>query len=153
MVRDEKDDRLLPHQIRRQRLTKGEKQLQKQATTDTRSKIPCRYTNIKIRHVDSGILPYVITTSLRPDAQMAKNADSDMLRLRRSPTKSQRKMVQRIICFVEGVHTIGLYLKILIRENLFYVKRENQDQNAPSNFPRAQMAALTKKSQNLCRHM
>ena len=66
--------------------------------TDKTSKIPCRHKIVKIRHVDSGISPYVITTSLRPDAYMAKNADSDMLRLRTSPTKSQRKV---------GVYTFG----------------------------------------------
>ena len=32
------------------------------------------------------------------------------------------------------------YRKILIRENLFYVTRENWDQNTPSNFPGAHLA-------------
>ena len=30
-----------------------------------------------------------------------------------------------------------MYLKILIRESLFYVKKVKRDQNAPSNSPRA----------------
>ena len=49
VVRDEKDDRLLPHQIRRPRLTKGEKHPQKHQTAEVktlqtkRREIPCRY--------------------------------------------------------------------------------------------------------------
>ena len=30
----------------------------------------------------------------------------------------------------------NMYLKILIRESLLYVKKENWDQNVPSNSPR-----------------
>ena len=49
----------------------------------------------KIRHVNVGILLCVKTTSLRPDAYVEENVSSDMLRLRRSPAKSQRKMVRK----------------------------------------------------------
>ena len=45
-LRDEKDDRPLPHQIRRPRLTARKKNLQNNQATemkDKRSKIPCRY--------------------------------------------------------------------------------------------------------------
>ena len=51
VVRDEKDDRLLPHQIRRPRLTKGgEKSFKKsgnreESSSDKRSEIPCRYNS------------------------------------------------------------------------------------------------------------
>ena len=59
VVRDEKDDRLLPHQIRRPRQTKGRKILKRHQVTeenssDKRSEIPCRY-----------ILLCVKTTSLK----------------------------------------------------------------------------------------
>ena len=92
----------------------------------------------KIRHVDSGILPCVKTTSLRPDAYVAKNADSDMLRLRRSPAKKQRKVVRKDqLHYRRSLHNWVVCLKILIRENLFYVKKEDWDQNTPSNSPRA----------------
>ena len=49
---------------------------------------------VKTRHVNFGILPCVKTTSLRPDAYMEENVASDMLRLRRCPAISQRKMVR-----------------------------------------------------------
>ena len=44
-----------------------------------------------IRHVVLGILPCVKTSSLKLDAHLAKNAFSDMLRRRRSPTRSRKK--------------------------------------------------------------
>ena len=75
IVRDEKDDRLLPHHKRNQ--------------------ILCRYKNCKTGHVDFGILPCVKTTSLRPDAYMKEHVSSDMLRLTRSSAKSQRKVVRK----------------------------------------------------------
>ena len=45
----------------------------------------------QILHVDLGILPYVKTTSLRPDAYMEENVSSDMLRQKESPILSRRK--------------------------------------------------------------
>ena len=53
VVRDEKDDRLLPHQIRRPRLTKGRQKSSKtsdnreESSSDKRSEIPCRYKKFK----------------------------------------------------------------------------------------------------------
>ena len=49
--------------------------------------------SVKTRHVKFGILPCVKTASLRPDANMEEHVSSDMLRLRRSPARSQRKVV------------------------------------------------------------
>ena len=49
--------------------------------------------NVRTRHVLSGTLPCVSITSLNQDAHVAKNADSDTLRLMGTPTKSQRKVV------------------------------------------------------------
>ena len=47
-----------------------------------------------IHHVNVG-LPCVKTTSLRPDANLEEHVSSDMMRLRRSPARSQRKVVRK----------------------------------------------------------
>ena len=51
--------------------------------------------SIKARHGIVGILPCVKTTSLRPGANLEEHVPSDMLRLRRSPARSQRKVVRK----------------------------------------------------------
>ena len=51
--------------------------------------------SVRICHVIIGTLPRVSITSLNEDANMATNVDSDMLRLRRSPSKSQRKVERK----------------------------------------------------------
>ena len=90
-VRDRKDDRFLMHQIRRQRPTVKNKD----EGSDKRSQILCRYKIFqKNPHVNCGIFPYVRITGLKKDAYMATNAIFDMLRQRKSPAKSQRKVVQ-----------------------------------------------------------
>ena len=87
--------------------------------------------------------PVCHNTSLRPDAYVAKNADSDMLRLRRSPAKKQRKVVRKDqLHYRRSLQNWVVCLKILIRENLFYVKKEDWDQNTPSNSPRAPGAQI-----------
>ena len=65
-VTDEKDDRLLPHQIRiRNRLTVRDKNPQKNQTIKKKAlqtkgaKFHADSNSVKIRHVDSGILPCV----------------------------------------------------------------------------------------------
>ena len=50
-------------------------------------------SSVKIRHVNSGILPCVITASLKNDVQVAINAISDMLRQKESPPTSRRRVV------------------------------------------------------------
>ena len=101
VVRDKQDDRLVLHQTRRPRLTKGETNPQKHQTTEknvlkTRgAKFRAVTQIVKTRYVNFGILPCVKTTSLRTDACVEENVSSDMLRLRRSPAKSQRKMVRK----------------------------------------------------------
>ena len=49
----------------------------------------------KKSHENVGILPCVETTSLRPDANVEEHVSSNMLRLRRSPARSQRKVVRK----------------------------------------------------------
>ena len=58
---------------------------------------------VTIRHVAIGILPWIKTTSLRLDTNLATHAIFDMLRQMRIPAKSQRKVVRRISCFIEKV--------------------------------------------------
>ena len=55
-----------------------------------------------------------------------------------SPTKSQRKVVREDqLRYWRSLHNWVVYLKILIRGNLFYVNLENWDLNTPSNSPKA----------------
>ena len=80
---------------------------------------------VKIRHVDSGILPCVTTTSLRPDTYMEKHVSSDMLRLMKSPANSQRKVVRKEqLRYWRSLNNWVVYLKILIWEGLLYVNLE-----------------------------
>ena len=100
----------------------------------------CANTEIVIlRHVVSGILPYVKATSLRLDAHLATSANFDMLRQMRSPAKSQRKLVRKDqLLYWRSLYNWVVYLKVLIRENLLcHVNKEDWGQNTPSNFPRA----------------
>ena len=132
-----KGDRPLPHQIGRPRLTARERHLQKHQATEMKAlqtkgtKIRAVTKIVKPRHIVFGILPCVKTTSLRPDAHLEEHVSSDMLRRRRSPATSQRKEVRK-----DQLHYCRSLHKILIRDNLFFVKKESWDQNTPSNSPR-----------------
>ena len=97
MVRDEKDDRLLPHQNRRERkiLKKKHQATEKKALQTKRTKFRAVTQILKTRHVNFGILPCVKATSLRPDVNLEEHVASDMLRLRRSPARSQFKVVRK----------------------------------------------------------
>ena len=92
-VRDEKDNRPLPHQIRRPRLTaRGEKPSTESGSrdensSDKRSRTPSRYRNCNYPSCNFWHL-----TSPRLDAHLATKAISDMLRRRRCPARSQRKV-------------------------------------------------------------
>ena len=112
------DDRLLPHPIRRQsRLTVKKATKRKILTREVRfcvgSKIVKKKKN---RRASFGIFPCVAVTSLKKDAHMATNAIFVMLRRRRSPASSQRKVVQRISCHGDGVDTIGLCISRFFSE-------------------------------------
>ena len=103
LARDEKDDRLLPHPIRRQRLTARDKNPQRnQATKRKALKIKgakvhadSEFVRKKKHHENFGFLPRVKTTSLGLDANMEEHVSSDMLSLRRSPARIQRKVVRK----------------------------------------------------------
>ena len=143
-ARDEKDDRLLLHPIRRQsRLTERDKnphrnQAIKRKALQTRVEFHADSNSVKIRHVSFGLLPCVRITSLKKDVYMATSAISDMLRQKESPTKGQRKVVQKDqLRYWRSPDNWVVDLKIRIRENLFYVNLENWNRNKPSNSPRA----------------
>ena len=125
VVRDEKDNRLLPHQIGRPRLTKREKNLQTNLATDrkalqTGEKFHADIKFVKTRLVDLGILSCVKTTILRPDAPMEENVSSDMLRLMRRPAKSQRKVVRKgQLRYWRTLHKWVVYLKIFVRQKIY----------------------------------
>ena len=94
--------------------------------------------SVRIRHVILGTLPCVSITSLNQDANMATNADPDTMRLKGSPAKKSEKSCVKVqLPCSRSLHNWIVCLKILIRENLFYGKKENWDQIAPSNSPRA----------------
>ena len=69
---------------------------------------------------------------------MATSATSDMLRQKESPTKGQRTTVlkDQLRCW-RSLYNWVVYLKVLFRENLFRVTKENWDRNTPSNSPKA----------------
>ena len=134
-VRDEKDDRLLLHPIRRQnRLTAKDKH----PHTDQAANRKTHWTRVTF-HADSnsnsGILPCV---RLQVWKRMC------IWRQMPFPTcwgrrKAQQKVEERMC---KGSVALFLYnwvvcLLILIREGLFYVNLECRDQNTPSNPPRA----------------
>ena len=143
VVTDKKDDRLLWHPIRRSRLTKGEKSskhlaTERKALQTKGARFRAVTKTVKTRHVNCGILPCVKTSSLRPDAFLEENVYSDMLRLRRSPARSQRKVVRKDqLHDHRNLHNWSVSLKFLIRESVFHVKKQNWDQNTPSNSSKA----------------
>ena len=102
LVRDEKDDRLLPHPIRRQRLTARDKKTQRNHATKRKAlqtkgaKFHADSNFVTTRHVSFGILQCVRITSLKKDVKLSTNAISDMLRQKgSSPAKGQRKVVRK----------------------------------------------------------
>ena len=88
----------------------------------------------KNHHVKFGILQnYKSETGC-----MYGHVSSDVLRLRRSPARSRRKVVRKDqLHYWRSLHNWVVYLKILIRESLFFMTKENGDQNTWSNSPSA----------------
>ena len=103
-----------------------------------KSEIPCRFKFCKTRHVSSGILPCVRITSMNKYVFFATNAISDLSRQKESPTKGQRKEVQKEqLRYWRSLYNWVVCLKNLVRESLFHVNLECWDRNTPSNSPRA----------------
>ena len=106
-VRDDKDDRLLLHPTRRQnRLTAWAKNLHKainMKTRKTREKFHADSNSLKTRHVSFWNLP--VRLDFKTETRMCTwHVETEA----KSPTRSQRKAVQRISCDIEGVYTTGL---------------------------------------------
>ena len=94
VVRDEKDDRHLPHSIRRQSRLTGRKSTQRKILT--RQVRLCVDIKIVItRRVNFSIFSCARITCLKKVVFLVTNADFDMLRQRRSPAKSQREVVRK----------------------------------------------------------
>ena len=99
-TRGEKDNRPLLYQKRRYRLTEinhsmvqaSEEQVFLEKEAEMRADISSR-ESARTRHVVIGTLMCVSISSLNQDANMAKNVDSNTLRLMGSPVQSRRKVV------------------------------------------------------------
>ena len=107
VVRDDKDDRLLPHPTRRQnRLTARDKNSHRdhavhRKTHWIRVKFHSESNSTKFRHVNSCIHPCSRITSLINKIYMATNAISDMLRQKESPTRSQKKSAKGSVALLK----------------------------------------------------
>ena len=141
-LRDRKDKPPLPHQMRRHRLTDRDHQ-KDQAAEEKALRVQAAEfradigESVRTRHVIIGTLPCVRITSMNPDATMATDAISDMMRRMRCPAKSRRKVVRKDQLPYQGSpHNRVVCLEIPTREKLFYGKKENWDQITPSNSPR-----------------
>ena len=71
---------------------------------------------VKARHAIFDILPSVKITSLKQDAGMVTDVTFDMLRQRRSPTRSRRKVVlkDKLLCWKRPYNWV-VRLKMLIK--------------------------------------
>ena len=136
--RKKKDDRLLLH------LFQSQNRLTAKATT---RKAPCikgvkfhaETHSVKIRHVSSGIIPCVRTTSLQEVVSHCdKNAVSDMLRQKESPTRSRRKGGAK-----GSVAILKESLPLCCVSQYYYSRKSiprepgNWEQNTPSHSPKA----------------
>ena len=88
-VRDQKDDRLLPHQIRRQRPTVKKATKMKVLTREVR--FLCRHKCLKTRHVNFGIFQCVRITDLKKDAHVATNVIFRHVEAQSKPSKMSKK--------------------------------------------------------------
>ena len=143
-VRDEKGDRLLPPSMLRQNIltvrntNPHSDQAINREFRKTRMKFHADSNSVKIRNVDSVILPCIWITNLKKVVSMATNAISDLLRLKDRPTRSRRKVVRKDqVRYWRSLRSWVVCLKIVTCESLFHMNLENWDQIAPSNAPKA----------------
>ena len=114
-ARDKKNRRPLLHMRRRHRLTKSYPQ-KVQATearplleqeAEIRAEVSSK-ESARTRHVIVGTVPCVLITSMKQHAHMEQSADFDMLRRRRSPARSRRKVVgQGSVALVKDSTQLG----------------------------------------------
>ena len=141
----QKDNRLLPHLIRKYRLADKNPQkvqiIEEEALIEHGAKFRAEISfeeSVRTRHVVIGTLPRVSTTSLNPGANLVKNVIFDMLRLKRIPARSRRKVVRKDqLPYFWSLYNWVVCLGIPILESLFQGKKQKSDQNTPSNSPRA----------------
>ena len=88
-------DRLLPHQNRWVRKTAKHQATERKALQTKGARFRVSYTNFQKPLCKFWLPPCVKNISLRLDPYMEEDGFSDMLMLRRSPAKSQRKMVRK----------------------------------------------------------
>ena len=125
------------HPIQRQRLSckntsKDQQRTKPGADSLAETKIA------KTRHVITGILPHDRITSQKQDAFMARSVVFGILRQKRSPAKSQRRVVRKDqLRFCRSFYNLVVCFKIPIRQHLFHGKQDNWDPIMPSGSPKA----------------
>ena len=137
VIRDEKDDRLLPHQLRRQRLTVKKATEMKALTKRVRF---CADTKI-VKKPSCKIWHHPVCQNCRSESGCTYG-DKCRFRPVEAEEKPSKKVKER---WCERTQLLNerslfnwvLYLKILIRESLFKVNLESWDRNTPSHSPRA----------------
>ena len=99
-IRDKRENRPLLHQKRRHRLTERNHQKVQASVVkvllekDAELRVDISMVeSVRTRYVIFGTLPCVSRTSLNQDANVAKKADFDTLRLMGGPVRSRRKVV------------------------------------------------------------
>ena len=140
---DEKDDRLLPHQIRRPRLTNGEKIFKKHHAKE-REALQTKGTKchactkiVKTRRVNLGTCPCVKTTSARPDAHLKEHVSSDMLRQRKPTKKSKKGGAKGSGALLKESTHLGCASQDSYPRNFILREEGKLGSNAPSNAPKA----------------
>ena len=103
-IRDKKDNRFLLHQKRRHRVTERNRQKVQASEEKVVLQQEARFRaeislgeSLRTRHVIFGTFPCVSIARLNQDANVAKNAESDTLRLTGSPAKSRRNVLKESI--------------------------------------------------------
>ena len=149
-IRHEKDNRPLLHQKRRHRLTgrypqkssgsRGEKVLLEQE-----ERFRAEISLVCIRHVIMGTLPCVSNYKSEPGCKLGDKCYCRHVEAQEKPSKKSKKggAKDQLPCS-RSLHNWVVCLKILIRENLFYGKKEYWDQITPSNSPGARRGTTQK---------
>ena len=144
VVRDEKDDRHLLHPTRREnRLTARDKnphrnQAINRKTRKTRLKFHADSNSVKIRHVDSGILPCVRISSLKKVVYMVTHAISEHVEAEgKSSKKSKKDGAKGPVALLKESTQLGCVSQNSYPRKCIPREKERWDQNTPSNSPKA----------------
>ena len=123
VVRGKKDDRLLLHQARRPRLTKGEKNPQKQATNEALQTRGATFRAVarivKIRHVDFGHPPVCHDYKSETGCIKRRKCFFRHVEAEEKPSKKvKERWCERISCIIKGVYTTGLCISRFLSEKV-----------------------------------